>query len=106
MQLKSLAAHIGVDSLNRVIVSILISLYSLFSFWISQIIWANMQASGAAIASLQAVSEIIDLSPIGANFLEDEVTMRGLTMFATLSITFFSTIFYVLYSFLRRRHIT
>jgi hypothetical protein len=65
-----------------------------------------MQASGAAIASLQAVSEIVDLSPIGVNFLEGEVTMRGITMFATLSITFFSTIFYVLYSFLRRRHIT
>ena len=42
------------------------------------------------------------VTPIGNNLLDDEIGGRGLTMILTLGATYLSTVFYVLYSYLKQ----
>ena len=100
-----LAAHVGASSLNRVVVTIMLGIYSMFTVLIAQIILANFLAGAAVAAALRKVAETTTLSPIGQNVLDDDPTIRATTMVLVMVITFSATIFYAIYSYRKGRDI-
>jgi len=92
-----LAAHVGANSLNKPLVVIILSLFTLFTAWVAQIVWANVVGVGAVKLALNDISR--DLGPVGRLVLEDSGADRGITMALAVTLTYIATIFYILYRF-------
>ncbi len=92
-----LAAHVGASTLNKLIVGIMLLLYTLFTVLAFQIIYTNGDAQVAANLALRAMEN--DLSIVGKRQVATTGTDIVLTMSVTWLLTFVSTVVYVIYCY-------
>ena len=95
-----LAAHLASHVLTKVLVGIALALYSLFSLGVAQVLSFNDSVVQAALGELQILLDESTLSLIGQAILDDYNSgIRGITLLGTLVVAYFSTIFFVIYSY-------
>lgn len=96
-----LAAHLGVRTLNRPIVSIIILLYTTFTVFVFLTIRANAKN---VIAVKDSLLELEELTVLGAQMTgEGGASYLALIWYAILALTYLSTIYYTFYCYLGKK---
>tara|TARA_B100001540_G_scaffold225559_1_gene199757 strand:+ start:2806 stop:3216 length:411 start_codon:yes stop_codon:yes gene_type:complete len=95
-----LAAHLGVRTLNRPIVTIIIFLYTVFTAFVALTIYANSENILAIKSSLRVLE---DLTLLGSRMAgEGGAGYLSLLWFLILSLTYLATVYYTLYCYFSR----
>ena len=92
-------SHIASRNLNRIMVAILVLLYSLFTFWLSNFTQSNIFAMEGFIKDLTILEKSASLVTFGAKgYLEGYRQLSLLTALSTLFSMYLCTVGFLIYS--------
>lgn len=98
-----LAVHLGIRTLNKPIVSIIIALYTVFTAFVALTIHANSENVLAIKSSLLALEELTTLGSRMAG--EGGAGYLSLLWFVILLLTYLATVYYTFYCYIGKRNL-
>ena len=98
-----LAVHLTARDLTALLMTIILVLYSLLTIATGQAILVHNAITNSALEGLQLLSNDTIISRVGETVLVEYVSgirvAAGTTLFVTLIVTYFATIFFIIYSY-------